>query len=273
MTVADSPRFAAGDGPGNRSMAAARFDADPACVTVEFLGAAAAGKTTAALALSADLRGRGSPVRLVQFGRASPPGDLEPPSGGSPLSIQLMKIAGGLRALLPDGRRDPIVEELLAILPPGSRVRELRIRRYAADLCRAWRDNQRAGEVMILDQGFLTLLCSMALLSDPIDRSALARGLALVPRADLLIHVVAPRSVLESRLQERVRRRRAFERLFGNEVGLWLRQAEIAAVLAELLAEEGRVVMNVQSGNRADLDAAVQSIAGEIGSLIGDKSE
>jgi hypothetical protein len=114
------------------------------------------------------------------------------------------------------------------------------------------------------------LLCSMALLSDPIDRSALARGLALVPRADLLIHVDAPRAALESRLQERVRRRRAFERLFGNEIGLWLRQAEIAAILAEMIAGRGPALVRVRSGDRSELDAAVHTIVREIDPLIGD---
>jgi hypothetical protein len=234
---------------------------------VEFFGAAGAGKTTIALALSANLRMRGLPVRLIQYGRASAPGVLLQPRGGLPLSAQLAKLAGGLRALLPGGWRDPTFAKLLTILPPGDRVREIRIRRYAADLCRAWRENQRTGEVLILDQGFLTLLCSMALLSDPIDRSALARGLALVPRADLLIHVDAPRAALESRLQDRALRRRAIERLFGTEVGLWLRQAEIAAILAEMIAESGRAPVRVRSGDRADLDAAVQTIAEEIVSL------
>ncbi len=117
------------------------------------------------------------------------------------------------------------------------------------------------------------MLCSIALRSGPIDTSALARGLALVPRADLLIHVAAPRAALESRLQERVRHRRAFERLFGIEVGIWLRQAEIASTLAEMIAESGRAPVRVRSGDRADLDAAVQTIAGEIDSLRGDMPE
>jgi hypothetical protein len=275
MMLAIAPDSAAltGSRPGESGNATARSAADRARLSVEFFGAAGAGKTTIAMALAANLRMQGLPVRLVQFGRASTRGVPLPPRGGLPVSAEWAKLAGGLRALVQGGRHDPTLRKLLALLPPGDRIREIRIRRYAADLGRAWRENQRTGEVLILDQGFSTLLCSMALLSDPIDRSALARGLALVPRADLLIHVDAPRAALEGRLQERVRRRRGFERLFGNEVGLWLRQLEVASVLAEVIAESGRAPVRVQSRDRADLDAAVQLIAREITALVGDMPE
>lgn len=273
LAIAPDSAALAENRPVESGNATARSAESHARLSVEFFGAAGAGKTTIALALAANLRMQALPVHLVQFGRASTPGVPPPPRGGLSVAAQLAKLAGGLRALVPGGRHDPTLRKLLAILPPGDRIREIRIRRYGADLGRAWRENQRADEVLILDQGFSTLLCSMALLSDPIDRSALARGLALVPRADLLIHVDAPRAALEGRLQERVRRRRGLERLFGNEVGIWLRQSEVASVLAEVIAESGRAPVRVQSGDRADLDAAVQLIVGEIVALIGGTSE
>ena len=270
MTLADLPDFSAATESGR---ATSRSTARGPCLRVEFFGAVAAGKTTAALALSAELRTRSLPVRLIQYGRASAPGVPELPRDEFPLSTQAMKLAGAFRTLLPGGGHDPTVGKLLTIFPPGDWLHSMRIRRYAADLCRDWRDGQRNGEVLVLDQGFLTLLCSMALRSTAVDRSALARGLALVPRADLLIHVDAPRVALESRLQGRARRRRGLERLFANGIGLSLRQAEIAAILAELVAERGRAPIRVQSGDQADLDAAVKTIAGEISWLMGDMAQ
>ena len=273
MMLAIPPRPAVPDGNGRAESerGTARSATGRACLRVEFFGAAGAGKTTIARALSADLEKRGLPVWLVQYGRVSGPGlPLQPRSG---FPAQLAKLAGGLRALIANGRLDPAFQELLTILPPGDLIREIRIRRYAADLFRAWHENQRPGEVLILDQGFLTLICSLALLSDPIDRSALARALALVPRADLLIHVDAPRAALESRLQERVRRRRVLERLVGNEVGLWLRQLEIASILAEIIAESGPAPVRVRSTSRAELDAAVQTIGEKIVSTWWDVQE
>ena len=61
----------------------------------------------------------------------------------------------------------------------------------------------------------------------PIDRSALSRGLALIPRADLLVHVESPRPALEHRLQDRLSRRGVFERWYGNDLESWMRQAEL----------------------------------------------
>ncbi len=251
---------------------AARFrsaESDRSCLTVEFFGPAGAGKTTVATALWAALRARGTPAQLVLDGHVVAASAHRRQRGALPLSAQLAKFAGGVRALFPDERVDPFVGQLLAILPPGDRIREMRIRRYAADLCQTWRENRRPGEVLILDQGFVTLLCSLALLAEPVDRSALSRGLAMVPPSDLLIHVEAARPTIEDRLQERVQRRRGFERLLGNKVSRWLRQAELASTLDGLIAERDGAVLRVRSENRADVDAAVETVMAEIGSRRG----
>src|SRR5947207_11739701 len=111
-----------------------------------------------------------------------------------------------------------------------------------------------ADRVVIFDQGFLTALCSMALLARSIDRSVIARGLALIPRPNLLIRLDAPRETLEARLRARLGRQGAVERLFEFDLQTSRQQIETTSEVADMLQEQGGRMMHVSCLDRRLLE-------------------
>jgi hypothetical protein len=114
--------------------------------------------------------------------------------------------------------------------------------------------------IVVFDQGFLTALCSMALFARFVDRSIIARGLALIPRPNLLVRLDAPRATLEARLRSRLARQGAVERLFEFDLQTNLRQVETIREVADMLQEQGRRMMHVNSLDRRLLEDAVERI-------------
>lgn len=237
---------------------------------VELFGPAAAGKTTLARALGGELAQRGVAVRVVSSAR---PAEKRREDGRDrsrfPLAMvapltRASKVFAALGTLAPAARLDPLVRELISTIPPGNWVRATRVRRYLAQLCDAWRAARASGEVVIFDQGFLTSLCSLALLGGPADQRALARGLALVPKPDLLVRIDTPRAVLAARLERRLQRQGLLERLFENEIEVSLRQADLATELDTLLDAHGCRSMHVRWLDHAELARVADRVAGEI---------
>lgn len=242
------------DGVTSQEPAAGRLSAP---LVVEFFGAAGAGKSTLAKAVHQRLRLLGLPARLIANGGGAA-------GGARAAAAAAGKLASALRALTGNQDASDPCARLMTLLPPGNLLRAMRIRRYAADLGRAWKSSGRPGEVMILDQGYITLVCSMALRMQQIDRSVLARALEMVPRADLLVHVGTPRQIVESRLQDRLRRRGLLERLYGHDIATWMRQAELSSVVDELLTGAGQPPVQVRSMNKSDATMAVETVVEEV---------
>jgi thymidylate kinase len=123
--------------------------------------------------------------------------------------------------------------------------------------------------VVIIDQGFATALCSLALLTPSADRHRIARALDLIPKPDLVIRLDAPREVLEARLRKRLGRQGLLERLFEFDLETSLRQIEITNELANMLQERGRRVTHV---NCLDvLESRVARIMHEIKTTMRDE--
>jgi hypothetical protein len=118
--------------------------------------------------------------------------------------------------------------------------------------------------IVIFDQGFVTALCSMALLARSVDRSAILRGLALTPRPNLLIRLDAPREALEARLRARLDRQSAVERLFEVDLQTSLRQIETSREVAHIVQEQGGSMMHVSSLDRRLLEKSVDRIVREV---------
>lgn len=237
---------------------------------VELFGPAAAGKTTLARALGGELARQGITVRVVSSARpAERRGEGEPDGSQfhgaltAPLN-RARKVFAALGTLTPGARLDPLVLELISTIPPGNWVRATRARRYLAQLCDAWRTARDSDEVVIFDQGFLTSLCSLALLGRPVDRRALARGLALVPKPDLVVRIDTPRAVLAARLEKRLQRQGRLERLFENKIAVSLQQEELSAKLDALLDGNGCKLVRVSWLDRAGLARVVDRVAAEI---------
>jgi thymidylate kinase len=221
---------------------------------VELFGPPAVGKTTVAHALAAALRKNGCDVRLIVSSRPAERTPTEPgrtigfarcrTAIAAPLS-RAAKLISAISALLPASRGGDTGALLLDLLPPRNLLWSVRYRRYLSGLCHSWRMAREFDGVVIIDQGFATALCSLALLTPSADRHMVARGLDLIPKPDLLIRLDAPKEVLEARLRKRLARQGLFERLFEFDLETSLRQIEVTDELTKMLQEQGRPVTHV----------------------------
>nr|WP_113133834.1 AAA family ATPase [Ensifer sp. ENS12] len=269
---AESPIPSRACNPGAIPSSWTRTPMAPRCntVIVELFGPAASGKTTLARGLEAALDARGIAVRLVGSSRpaekgSEPPGAGARPSSALPAALaRASKVFTALDALVPGVSIDPLVGQLMEILPPKSWTRAIRARRYLRNICGSWSAALTSDSVVIFDQGFMNSLCSLALFSGALSQHALSRGLSLVPAPDLLIRVETPREVLQARLEKRLRRQGVFERLFESDIQRSLRQIEISSMIDDLLKAVGRHSMRVSWRDQDTLAMAVETIADEI---------
>ena len=236
---------------------------------IELFGPPASGKTTLARALATALEKDGFHVQLIVSSRPAERGSIEVENARAlsscitaftaPLS-RAAKLVGAARVVLAGSRSDQFAASLMDLLPPRTLLRSLRCRRFLSLLSRSWEMASASHRIVIFDQGYLTALCSMALLAGPVDRSFLLRGLALIPRPNLLIRLDTPREVLETRLHSRLARQGPVERWFELDLKTSLQQIEMTNEVAHMLREKGDRMMHVSSLDRRMLEQEVDRI-------------
>jgi thymidylate kinase len=239
---------------------------------IELFGPPAAGKTTLARALAAALEKNGFGVQLIVSSRPAERESfqLEGPRALSWYRTRLAaplgraaKLVSAAPVLLAGAQSDGLIASLMDLLPPRTLLWSIRWRRFLSLLSRSWRMASTSDQIVIFDQGFLTALCSMALLARSVDRSIIVRGLALIPRPDLLVRLDAPREILEARLHSRLGRQGAVERLFEFDLQTSLQQIETTNQVDDVLQQQGGHMMHVSSLDRRELEEAVDRIVRE----------
>ena len=238
---------------------------------IELFGPPAAGKTTLAHALATALGKNGFDVQLIVSSRPAERDSIQVESTRAlswcrtALAAPLSRAAKLVSAVpvLAGARSDELTASLMDLMPPRTLLWSVRYRRYLSLLSRSWKMASTSDRVVIFDQGFLTALCSMALLARSIDRSVMVRGLALIPRPNLLIRLDAPRETLEARLRARLDRQGALERLFEFDLQTNLQQIETTNDVAHMLQEQGGRMMRVSCLDRRLLKKAVDRIVRE----------
>jgi len=239
---------------------------------IELFGPPAAGKTTLAHALATALENNGFDVQLMVSSRPAERGPMKVKSKralswyettlAAPLS-RAAKLVSAVPVLLPRARSDELTASLMELLPPRTLLWSVRYRRYLSLLSRSWKMASTSDRIVIFDQGFLTALCSLALLAGSADRRVIAHGLELIPRPDLLIRRDAPRDILEARLRARLGRQGAVERLFEFDLQTSLQQIDTTNDVAQTLKEQGGHMIHVTSLDRGLLEKAVDRIVQE----------
>ena len=209
---------------------------------IELYGPPAAGKTTLARQMAAQMQAAGDAVKLVLSSRPSETiehrhRDSAPATALAAIK-RLTRPAREYIACI--GRRRPeagnsIAPALLAILPPMSWAWSMRLRQYIVRLEEAWRTANQTNGTVIFDQGFVQAICSLALQTRSPTPEAIEEALTLVPKATQWIRVDAPRNTLHARLEARRHDQGWIERRFELDEQMSLRSIEILDILESIL--------------------------------------
>ena len=236
---------------------------------VEIFGPPAAGKTTLSRALAERLRENGCGVDLALSYRPSEMKAGDGASGSGPL-----RIAGVARRLgrpafetlavarqwLGDAPEVMLARRLLALMPPSSLLWSARLKQYIWRLTHAWNRAASTGQLVIFDQGFVQAVCSLGLLTAPKYVGRLSEALSIVPRADFLIRLDAPRELLRERLLKREQQQGFLERLLEFDLDTNLRSIDILGRLEQTLVERGASISIVRSGEDGARDAVLAAL-------------
>lgn len=242
---------------------------------VELFGPAGVGKTTFAHAFAARLRERGFGVRLALSYRPS-----ENPTAADH-NNPVKRWFPALRRIT-----RPVIESLAAasrlpkhscesraatalrnLFPPQDIVMALKLRQYLLRLSCTWHDAANADDIVVFDQAFVQLICTLVSLHPAAGPDDVDAALDAVPRPDLLVRLCAPADILRARLIERRRRLNAIENLFELDLDTNLRSLAIADRMWDHLRVRNRMDVCVDTSDRPSLHTAMDKVEEVIGGM------
>jgi thymidylate kinase len=236
---------------------------------IELFGPPGVGKTTFARALTTRLRESGHNVHLMLSYRPAESGSapiLWPsrPAGRRVaaavrrLSRPFLEVVSilGHPFLLQDIE---IATDLLKILPPRNRAIAIRLGQYILRLSHSWYHASSTGSIVVFDQAFTQLVCSLVLHSKYTDKSLIAKAVDIAPRSDLAIRLEAPTDVLAARLKDRKCKQGVFEQLLELDLNTNLKSMEIIDQLHRLMIERGQLIVCTSSLDRQSLNETIKA--------------
>jgi thymidylate kinase len=245
---------------------------------IELFGHPGSGKTTFSHALSASLRDRGHVVRLfLSYRPAEPPPSVYPCAGetirpqAAAVARRLIRPAVEMLALArhPVANSHDIIKAaaLIGLLPPKNMFWSVRMSQYIVRLSHAWRQASQADHIVLFDQAFVQVVCSLMLFHGrDLDEALVAQALDHVPKSDLLIRLDAPHEALKARLCDRIRRQSRIERLLERHHDTDLGSMQPIDQVHELLRKRGQPVICVASLDQCSLHDSVLRVGKQINS-------
>lgn len=239
---------------------------------IELFGPAAAGKTTFAHALSERLNANGHTAKVVlSYQPGTEVSALD--RGGVMAAVRRIAraIAGTIAiAARPIARREELslAFELVRALPPTNIIWFIRLTQYVLRLCQCWNLSSEAADIIIFDQAFVQATCTLALNSCSASDARLKEALGLVPKADLIIRLDAPRDVLETRLRDRLRRQAFAERFFEAQLEKNLAGLRVFDCAHSLLERNGISTISLSLHDRSSLRGGLDRVEDEINRAI-----
>lgn len=219
---------------------------------IELFGPPGSGKRTFAHALAQRLRGQGYNARVA-------PGHAPRERGSSVdlgLFLAIFRIISAIFATLkillsPRGRIKDLSTSLsmTRMIPPRKRIWRARLWQHILKLSRRWDEAKQSREVVIFDQGYVQAVASLAMLNGTADRAALAKALRLAPTADFTLRVVAPRSIVETRLRQRMKQEAPAERMFEADFDTSMRAFGVFQSMNDILVESDRIIVPIHTLN------------------------
>ncbi len=240
---------------------------------IELFGPPGVGKTTLACALAEHLRERGQAVALISSLNYRPTDDARKRSRDSirhlgvaarRLMVPLFETISQTVHLLAAPHDTSTGMNVLRILQPRNFLWSIRMHQYILRLTCAWQRALLPRQTVVVDQGFVQAVYSLALLGRVVDEGLIALALDSIPKSDLLIRLTAPREILEARLAKRERLQSAIERLLEFDPKTNVASVTVIDRLQDLLLKRGWSVTCVNSLDETSLCEAVARIEAEV---------
>ena len=217
---------------------------------IEFFGVPGAGKTTLATVLAERLGSAGIPARL----------HATPDSGLRTRVRSLLGKSWSLAVAMASAReRLSQTRALLDILPQADRDQDLRLWQYLIHLSSLYARARHRRQILILDQGSLQAVYSLAVRSSARTDEALGRAVGAVPRPDLLMALAPSHEIVAERLRQRRRRGRLRSALIEGDAGLAASIGLVERIRAT--AEHQGWEVNVPRPNLSGEDLASEIVA------------
>lgn len=235
---------------------------------VEFCGPPCVGKTTLAKALCERLRERGVAVTLASSYRPS-----ERQSGADSASLgrrfadparrlirPMTEVLSGAFQRGPAPREAVVARRLLAMMTPEGLLWSVRLRQYAWRLSHRWAEAGKDNGIVVFDQAFVQLVCSLVLLSATAGESRIAEALDLIPRPDLLVRMHAPRALLQTRIVRREHRQGVLDQLLEFDLTTNLRSIDVLEQMYSLMERRSVRRIDVGCADPDERDSRVRTL-------------